>query len=184
MELKSVLYNWRAHLVLGVLLAAVIYYLLPFLLYLVFLLVTILLSVVMAVLHHPGPYQRRGKSTVPPPPKPHPQVPLSKIKPYPPQAVKPTLISVNVDAYLQQVIDLTLKHHVVPTYEMVGLDQKDFFSSVMPEIWKSLGALLKRVGQMDTLKLVTHDVAQTLSSHFEQFRGIHYQDSQVNGRRG
>ncbi len=181
MELRGVLYDWRIHLLLGLLSAAVVYYVFPLLLYFVFLLVTVFLSVALAVLHHPGPYQRRGKSTVPPPPTPHPHVPLSKIKPYSPQGVKPTLISVNVDAYLQQVIDLTLQHHVIPTYETVGLDQKPFFCSVMPEIWKSLGAFLKRAGQMDTMKLVTHDVAKTLSAHFEQFRGIHYQDSQVVG---
>ncbi len=180
MKWSDVLYNWRTHLLLGLLSTTVIYFVFPLLLYSFFLLLTILVSVALALLHHPGPYERRSKSTVPHPPTPAPQVPLSKIKPYPPQGVKPTLISVNVDAYLQQVIDLTLQHHVIPTYETVGLDQKAFFLSVMPEIWKTLGALLKRVGQMDTMKLVTHDVAQTLCSHFEQFRGIHYQDTQVS----
>ena len=180
MKLSGVLYNWRTHLLLGLLSAALVYYIMPLLLYLIFFLLTIILAIAMAVLHHPGPYVRRSKATIPPPPQPATQAPLSKIKPYPPEAIKPTLISVNVDKYLQEVIDLTLEHHVIPTYEIVGLNQEGFFQSVMPEIWKTLGALLKRAGQMDTMKLVTHDVAQALCTHFEQFRGIHYQDPNVS----
>ena len=165
---------------LGLLSVVLVYCVFPLLLYLVFLVLMILLGAALALLHHPGPYVRRNRTTFPEPPRPVVQAPLSRIKPYPPSGLKPTLLSATVDVHLQEVIDLTLKHHLIPTYERVGLDQKAFFRSVMPEIWRTLGTLFKRAGQMDTMKLITHDVAQVLKSHFEQFRGIHYQDAQVS----
>lgn len=179
MTLGDWLRDWRAIIVLGIFSVVLVYYIFPLLLYLVFLLLMVLIGAVLALLHHPGPYVRRNR-TFPPPPKPVIQPPLSRIKPYPPPGLKPTLLSTTVDVHLQEVIDLTLKHHMIPTYERVGYNQKDFFSSVMPEIWLTLGALFKRAGQMDTMKLITHDVAQVLKSHFEQFRGIHYQDAHVS----
>ena len=180
MALSDWLRDWRVLIVLGLLSVVLVYYIFPLLLYLILLLVAILLGGALALLHHPGPYVRRNKTTFPEPPRPVVQAPLSRIKPYPPSGLKPTLLSATVDVHLQEVIDLTLKHHMIPTYESVGLDQKAFFRSVMPEIWLTLGALFKRAGQMDTMKLITHDIAQALKFHFEQFRGIHYQDAQVS----
>lgn len=180
MAVNDWLRDWRVLLMLGAL-SVLVYYVFPLLLYLVFLLLVVVMGGFLALLHHPGPYVRRSKTTLPKPPGSLIQPPLSRIKPYPPPSVKPTLLSATIDIHLQEVIDLTLKHHVISTYEMVGLNQKAFFGSVMPEIWQTLGDLFKRAGQMDTMKLVTQDVAQALKSHFEQFRGIHYQDTQQVG---
>ena len=172
------LYSWKVHLLVALLAVGITYYIIPFLLYLVFVLLAVLGGGALAVLQHSGPYVRRGKRTYPEAPFPTVEGPLSKIKPYPPPSIRPTLLSPNVDAQLQRVLDLSLKHHAIPTYEVVGQDQEAFFNSVVPEIWNVLAALLQRMGQMDTMKLISQDVVETLRNHFEHFRGIHFRDTQ------
>lgn len=130
----------------------------------------------LAVVYHPGPYKRRDKDSFPPPIVPGLKLPLSRIKSYPPPTLKPKLLSPRIDACLREVVDLTIKYHVIPTYQMVGLDQESFFKSVDPVIWKVLLSLLQRLGQVDTLKLVSQDIVQVLRSHFENYKGIHYCD--------
>lgn len=177
--MSSWLYSWKVHAIVGLLGVCTVYYVVPFLLYVVFVLLAVLAGGALAVLQHSGPYVRRGKRTYPPPPFPKVEGPLSKIKPYPPPSIRPTLFSPNVDARLQRVLDLTLKHHAIPTYEIVGQDQEAFFKSVVPEIWNVLAALLHRMGQMDTMKLISQDIIETLRNHFKHFRGIHFGSNQA-----
>ena len=155
-----------------------VYFTFPFLVYLLFLLLAVVCGIVLALLYHPGPYKRRRKNTFPNPPAPTVEATLSRVKPYPPPRVSPKLFSVNVDSHLQEVLHLTLKHHVVPTYSRIAKDEEAFFNSILPEIWSTLAVLLSRMGQMDTMKLITSDVVEALKSHFQLFRGIHFQDGQ------
>ena len=133
-------------------------------------------GVAFAVVYHPGPYKRRSKDSFPSFLLPAIEVPLSRIKSYPPPTLKPKLLSPRIDTCLREVVDFTIKHHVIPTYQMVGLDQESFFKSVDPIIWKVLLNLLQRIGQVDTLKVVSQDIVQVLRSHFKNYKGIHYCD--------
>ena len=170
--------DWRIYGVFALAVLTLIYVIFPLLIYLLFLVLAAILGVVLALLCHPGPYKRRGRNTFPCPPVPAFEAPLSRIKPYPPPRVSPKLYSVNVDSRLQEVLHLTLKHHVVPTYSRIAKDQEAFFNSIIPEIWDALAVLLCRMGQMDTMKLITNDVVEALKAHFQHFRGIHFQDGE------
>lgn len=172
----ELLQNWKLQVLLSLFSVVVIYYILPALIYFVFLLLAALGGVVLAVLHQPGPYKRRDRDTFPPPPVSSVDVPLSKIKPYPPPPLKPKLLSPRIDACVEEVISLTFKHHVIPTYKMIGRDHEAFFKGLRPQIWGILVTLLQRVRQLDTMKLVSQDVVQLLRSHFENFKGMHYRD--------
>ena len=170
--------NWKIYAILVLVVLVLIYFVLPLLIYLLFAVLAVIGGFVLALLYHPGPYKRRGKSTFPSPPIPTFEAPLSRVKPYPPPRVWPKLFSVNVDSRLQEVLNLTLKHHTIPTYNRIARDQEAFFNSVVPEIWNALAVLVRRMGQMDTMKLVTNDVVEALKAHFQHFRGIHFQEGQ------
>ena len=170
------LQNWKLQLLLCLFSIVIIYHVLPMLIYCIFLILAGAGGVALAVIYQPGPYKRRDQETFPSPPEPGVALPLSKVKPYPPPSLKPKLLSPRIDACLQEVIDLTLTHHMIPTYKLVGLDHEAFFKSITPQVWSVLLNLLQRMGQVDTMKLVSQDVVQLLRSHFEKFQGIHYRD--------
>ena len=171
------LYEWRLHILVALVSVFVVYKIYPFVLYLVFVLLSILCGAALAILR--GGYERRRKETYPPPPEPQTEVLLSRVKVYPPPSIKPTLLSSNVDKHVQKVIKLTLKHHAFPTYEKIGWDQEAFFNCVTPEVWNVLAVLLKRAGQIDTMKLITQDIVEALRLHFEHFHGMHFRDPQL-----
>lgn len=172
------LYEWRLHILVAIVaVVLVLKIFLPMLLYLVFAILSVLCGAALAILQ--GRYKRRRKKTYPRPPEPKTEGLLARVKVYPPPSAKPILLSSNVDAHIQTVIELTLKCHVVPTYEKVGRDQGAFFGSVVPEVWSALAILLKHVGKIDTMKLITQDVVEALRVHFECFRGMHFQSPQV-----
>ena len=172
----AVLQNWKLQVFLSLFSVVIIYHILPILIYFVFILLAIAGGAALAIIYQPGPYMRRDKDTFPRPPVPLVDVPLSKVKPYPPPSLKPKLLSPRIDSCLQEVLTLTLKYHVIPTYKLVGQDHEAFFKSVIPHIWSVLLTLLQRMGKVDTMNLVSQDVVQLLRSHFENFRGIHYRD--------
>jgi sorting nexin-25 len=174
--MATVMQNWKLQVTLSLFSVVIIYYILPILLYFVFVLLTIASGAALAVLYQPGPFKRRDRDTFPKPPLPLVNVPLSKVKPYPPPSLKPKLLSPRIDRCLQEVLTLTLKHHVIPTYNLIAQDEEAFFKSVTPNIWGFLLTLLQRMGEVDTMNLVSQDVVQLLRSHFENFRGIHYRD--------
>ena len=172
----ELLQNWKLQVLLCLFSIVIIYHILPVLVYLVFLVLAGIGGVVLAVINQPGPYQRRDRESFPPPPASTLDVPLSRVKPYPPPPLKPKLLSPRIDACIQDLVSLTLEHHMVPTYKLVGWDHAPFFKSVTPHVWSVLRTLLQRVRRVDTMKLVSQDVVQLLRSHFENFRGLHYQD--------
>ena len=158
-----------------------LYFVFPVLLYLVFVLLAVLCGAALAILQD-GSYQRRSKETYPPPPEPRVEGVLSRIKVYPPPSVKLTLLSTTVDAHIQKVIDLTLKHHVIPTYQTIGKDEEAFFKSITPEIWSFLSVLVQRVGQIDTVKLISQDTVEAVRVHFEQYHGMLFRNAQLSPR--
>ena len=176
MSFNELLQNWKVHTLLVLLCIVFIYHVLPVLIYLIFLLLAAIGGVVIAVVYQPGAYKRRDKDSFPTPSIPTVDVPLSRIKPYPPPTLKPKLLSPRIDACLQDVINLTLEHHVIPTYRLVGRDHEAFFKSVIPQVWNALFTFLQRIGRVDTMKLVSQDIVQLLINHFQNFRGIHYRD--------
>ena len=173
----SLLQDWRL-VSLTVLVAVaslwIVFHFLPLLLYVLSLLVAILLGALLAVFR--GSPARRGRESYPPAPRPGVEGPLSRVKLYPPPAVRPTLFSANVDTRIKEVLDLMLRHHVVPTYSGLARDQEAFFASVLPEAWSVLASLLRHLQAVDTTRLVTQDVAEALRAHFEHFHGIHFRD--------
>ena len=167
--------DWRLHALAGVLAVVVVYYVFPLLLYLVLAVSAVILGAAFAVLK--GNYQLRRRETCPRPPEPNIDGVLSRVKVYPPPTVKPVIWSPTVDAQIHEVINLTLKHHAIPTYQMVAKDEDAFLKSVLPEVWSVLRVLLGRVGQIDMMKLVSQDAVEALRVHYKHFRGMHYRDS-------
>ena len=172
----ELLQNWKLQVFISLFSIVIIYHTLPVLVYLIFVLLAAVGGAALAVIHQPGHYKRRDNETFPKPPVSVSDVPLSKVKPYPPPSLKPKLLSPRIDDRLQEVLRFTLDYHVIPTYKLIGQDHDAFFRSITPNIWSVLLALLQRVGQVDTMKLVSQDIVQLLRGHFENFRGIHYRD--------
>ena len=163
--------DWRVGVAIGAASVFILHLTFPLLLFLFFALIFALLGAALALLQ--GNYERRPGETFPLPPKPNIEGTLSKIKVYPPPAVRPTLFTANVDSHVQEVLDLALKYHAIPTYKMVGRDEEPFFQSVAPVVWATLSALMQRAGEIDTMK-VTQDMVETTRGHFEHFRGFHF----------
>ena len=156
---------------LGLALLFSLYYLYtPWLLFPPFILLSIFFGGSLALFK--GSYELRRAETQPRPPKPIPHPFLYHLKVYPPNTLHPTLVSANIDDRIHRVIDLVLLHHVRPFYSIVAPNEKKFFDSLIPEVWKVLQVLLKRISQVDTLKLISHDSIEVLRQHFLSFHGF------------
>ena len=81
--------NWRIYAIFACAVLVLIYLIFPLLIYLLFLVFAVIAGALLALLHHPGPYKRRGKNTFPAPPVPTFEAPLSRVKPYPPTSCFP-----------------------------------------------------------------------------------------------
>ena len=156
--------------VTGGVLAVLSYYYTPMLLYPVFVIAAVVCGAAFAFLR--GGYELRRLQTQPKPPVARTFAVLSRLKPYPAPTLKPTLLSANVDSHIQRVLELILKHHVIPTYSVVATDPKSYFNSLTPELWNVLHILLNRVSHVDTVKLVSQDVVEAIRKHFVPFRGF------------
>ncbi len=163
--------DWWLHVTLGLILVIMVAYS-P--LYFLFTLLAVIFGAALAIL--PGGYVRRRSETYPSPPEPKVKAVLSRIKTYPPPSIKPTLLTATVDARLQEVIDLTLTHHVIPTYQTIAKDEDAFFRSVVPEIWSTLATLVQRMAQIDTMRLISQDTVEALRVHLGHFHGVHFRN--------
>ena len=164
--------DWRVGVAVAALSAVVLHFTFPLLLFLVFAVVFVVLGAVLALF--PAEYSRRTSETFPGPPKPNIEGTLSKVKVYPPPVVRPSLFTASIDARVQEILELTLKHHVIPTYKTVADDEQPFFRSVTPVVWTTLSAITQRASRIDMMR-VTQDAVKALRTHFEHFRGCHYQ---------
>ena len=165
--------DWRVGVAVGALAAVVLHYTFPLLLFLAFAVVFVLLGAILALF--PTKYARRTKDSFPGPPKPNIEGTLSKVKIYPPPAVRPALFSAGIDSRIEEVLDLMLTHHAIPTYKMVARDEDVFFRSITPVVWTTLSALTQRASHIDMMK-TTQDMVKTLQTHFEHFRGFHFRN--------
>lgn len=169
---------WRFY-VLAALVAALslwaVFHIFPFLLYVLSIFVSILLGALLAVFR--GSPARRARESYPLAPRPAIDGVLSRVKLYPPPTMRPMLFSSSVDARIKEVLDLTLRHHLMPTYRRIARDEEAFFASVLSEAWSVLAGLLRQLQGVDTTRLATQDVAEALRAHFEHFHGIHFRDS-------
>ena len=161
----------RVSVGVGIVSVVVLYFFVPWIIYPILILLFALLGVVLATLR--GGYQRRRADVhygSPQQQKNHSV--LFRTRVYPPVTIRPTLISVGVDSCIQDVINLILEHHVAPLYEMVASKQDAFLESLRSEVWSVLHVLLKRVSQIDTLKLFSADTVETLRKHFVYSREL------------
>ena len=164
--------DWRVGVAVGAASAVVLHFTFPLLLFLAFAVIFVLLGAALALF--PTKYERRARDSYPQPPRPNIEGTLSKIKVYPPSAVRPTLFSSSVDGQVQEVLELVLTHYAIPTYRRVAHDEQSFFKSVTPVVWATLSALTQRASHIDMMKM-TQDTVKALRTHFEHFRGFHYQ---------
>ena len=164
--------DWRVGVGVGALSAVVLHFTFPLLLFLVFAVIFTVLGAVLALF--PTQYSRRTRETYPAPPKPNIEGTLSKVKVYPPPVVRPALFTAGVDGRIQEILELTLKHHVIPMYKTVAHDEQPFFRSVSPVVWTTLSAITQRASHIDMMRM-TQDIVRALRTHFEHFRGFHYQ---------
>ena len=151
-----------------------VFHIFPLFLYVLSMLVAILLGALLAVFR--GSPARRSRASYPPAPRAAIDGVLSRVKLYPPPTMRPTLFSSGVDARIKEVLDLTLRHHLVPAYRRIARDEEAFFASVLSEAWTVLAGLLRQLQTVDTTRLAMQDVAEALRAHFEHFHGIHFRD--------
>ncbi len=151
--------------VAGVAVAVVLVVWMPWILYVMFGLVFAILGGLLAVLR--GGYHNRRANNYPISDlqSKHHAV-LYRTRVYPPNTIRPTLISTRVNGCLEVVLNLILKHHIAPIYETIASKPDRVFESLRSEVWSILHLLLKRVSQIDTLKLFSADSVETLRKHF------------------
>lgn len=164
--------DWRVGVGVGALSAIILHFTFPLLLFLVFVALFVVLGGTLALF--PTQYSRRTRGSFPPPPRSNTEATLSKVKTYPPPVVRPTLLATGIDSLIQEIIELTLKHHVIPTYRTIARDEQPFFGSITPVVWTTLSSVTQRASQIDMMRL-TQDIVKTLRTHLEHFRGCHYQ---------
>ena len=150
----------------GVAVSIVLIISMPWILYIVMLAVFVILGGLLAILR--GGYHRKRLNTHQPmsPLQQKAHSILYRMRVYPPHTIRPTLISSRVDSCIQHVLHLVLKHHVAPIYDTIATKPDHFFESLRSEVWSVLHLLLKRMTQIDTLKLFSADSVETLRRHF------------------
>ena len=171
--------GWRSGALVGalvVLAAVLVYGIIPALLRAVLVTLALLLGAGLSLLQ--GKLETRRRTTYPHPPSNHLDGVLSRVKVFAPPVMKPVLLSPNVDKQVEQVLDLIIEHHVTPTYHVLAEQHKGFFDSVVPQVWSSLGALVDRTRQIDTMKLISQNMVGCLKAHFEHFRGVDFRSKE------
>ena len=138
----------------------------PYLLYFVLCCLAVVSGVGLALLR--GDYEVRKARTFASLPHPGTEGLLRKMKLYPKARPQCVLLSANFDSKLQEIIDLTLKHHMIQFYKTkIGQDQESYFRSIMPEVWSFLQALHESISKLDMIKLLTQEGVQCLREHHQ-----------------
>ena len=115
-----------------------------------------------------GFYKIRGANTFASVPHTEIEALLNGMKLYPMARPQCVLLSANFDSKLQEIIDLTLKHHMIQFYNTnIGQDQENYFRSIMPEVWSCLQALHESISRLDVIKLLTQEAIQCLREHHQ-----------------
>lgn len=143
-----------------------VYSFVPYLFYFVLCCLAVVSGIGLALLR--GSYKIRGANTFSRLPQPETEDLLNRMKLYPKARPQCVLLSANFDSKLQEIIDLTLKHHMIQFYNAnIGQDQESYFRSVMPETWSFLQALHVSVSRLDIMKLLTQEAVQCLREHHQ-----------------
>lgn len=138
----------------------------PYVFYCLLCWISVICGIGLALLR--GFYKIRGANTFARLPQPEIGHLLNRMKLYPKARPQCVLLSANFDSKLQEIIDLTLKHHVIQFYNAnIGQDQESYFRSIMPEVWSFLEALHVSVSKLDTIKLLTQEAVQCLREHHQ-----------------
>jgi len=157
----------KVFLALGAL--VVLYNFTPYLLYFFLFCLAAVSGVGLALLQ--GLYKLRRVETYSSLPQPKTASILRRMKLYPKARPQCVLLSANFDSKLQEIIDLTIKHHLVQSYQVkIGSDQESYFRSIMPDIWSFLSELHQRIGKIDMVKLLAQDAVQSLKEHHQNIR--------------
>lgn len=141
----------------------------PWLVYVSLFLVFALLGGVLAILRD-GYQRKRSDSKVLSPRQRKQHSILYRMRVYPPNTIRPTLISARVDSCLEEVLSLVFKHHIIPLYQIITTTPDQYFESLKSEIWGVLLLLLKRMSQINTLRLFSADSVELLRKHFIYYR--------------
>ena len=157
----------QAFMALGALVA--LYNYTPYLLYFLLFCLAVVSGVGLTLLQ--GLYKLRRLETYPGLPHPIIAKILRRMKLYPKARPQCVLLSANFDSKLQEIVDLTIKHHLVQTYQVkIGSDQESYFRCIMPELWSFLSALHQGISRIDMVKLLAQDAVQSLREHHQNVR--------------
>ena len=136
----------------------------PYLFYFVLCCIAVISGVGIGLMR--GTYKTRGANTFAGVPRTEVDALMDKMKLYPKARPQCVLLSANFDSKLQEIIDLTLKHHMIEYYSAnIGQDQEHYFRSIMPEVWSFLEALHESISKLDIIKLLTQEAIQCLRDH-------------------
>ena len=157
----------QVFLALGALVA--LYNYTPYLLYFLLFCLAAVTGVGLTLLQ--GLYKLRRLETYPSLPHPKTDSILRRMKLYPKARPQCVLLSANFDSKLQQIIDLTIRNHLVESYQVkIGSDQESYFRCIMPDVWSFLSALHQGIGKIDMVKLLSQDAVQSLKEHHQNIR--------------
>ena len=138
----------------------------PYLFYFLLCCLAVISGVGIALMR--GFYKIRGANTYAGVPHTEIEALLNRLKLYPKARPQCVLLSANFDSKLQEIIDLTLKHHMIQFYKTnIGQDQESYFRSIMPEVWSFLQELHGSVSRLDVIKLLTQEAIQCLREHHQ-----------------
>ena len=117
----------------------------------------------------PGGVRRRGTYTVATTGD-KARAAIVRVKQYLSPATVPLLFSRTLDSRVQEILDMTFKHHVSPFYRRFGEDSEQVYRSLQPEMWTVLAALRDRIVKIDMLQLMSQDAVQIMMDHFQYQR--------------
>ena len=95
---------------------------------------------------------------------------IVQVKQYPSPTMVPLLFSRTLDSRLQEILDMTFKHHISPFYRQFGKDSEKYYRSFQPEMWTVLAALRDRIVKINMLQLMSQDSVQTMMDYFQYQR--------------
>lgn len=84
--------------------------------------------------------------------------------------MKKVVITRNVDSALQEVLDLTIRDHILSWYSDLSKDQEAFLSSLRCDMWHMIDALTNRLRRIDKMRLISKDVVLIIHKHFQEVR--------------
>lgn len=81
-----------------------------------------------------------------------------------------TVISRSVDKSIQEILDFFIRDFCLSWFRILGKDEVAFVDLLTEELWVVIMNTVERLGNVDTVRFLSSDVVEILTTHFQNLR--------------